>query len=50
MTELSAGESRYDVRMHIALTRATVECVVVATAEELGADPRLAAAIGKPAR
>jgi hypothetical protein len=28
--------------MHIALTRATLGCVVVAAAEEIAADPRLA--------
>ena len=44
VTELSLGETRHDVRMHVALTRATVGCVVVATAKEIGADPRLAAA------
>ncbi len=43
VTELSLGETRHDVRMHVALTRATVGCVVVATAEEIGSDPRLAA-------
>jgi len=48
VTELSEGRPRYDVRMHVALTRATVGCVVVATAEDIAADPRLAAAIGKP--
>ena len=41
VTELGLGPSRYDVRMHIALTRATVGCVVVATEAELDADPRL---------
>jgi hypothetical protein len=30
--------------MHVALTRATVGCVVVATREEVERDPRLAAA------
>jgi hypothetical protein len=42
VTELGKGRSNYDVRMHIALTRATLACVVVATAEEIAADPRLA--------
>lgn len=42
VTELSAAKDhRYDVRMHIALTRATVGCVVVATAEQLDKDPLL---------
>jgi hypothetical protein len=49
VTELSEGRHRYDVRMHVALTRATVGCVVVATAGELAADPRLRAATAKPA-
>ena len=44
ITELSLGQKRYDVRMHVALTRATVGCVVVATREEVERDPRLAAA------
>ena len=39
---LAQARERYDVRMHIALTRATLGCVVVATAEEIAADPRLA--------
>jgi hypothetical protein len=43
VTELGRARSRYDVRMHIALTRATVACVVVATAEEIAGDARLAA-------
>ncbi len=34
---------QHDTRMHIALTRATMRCVVVATGAELAADPRLAA-------
>ena len=44
ITELGLAQARerYDVRMHIALTRATLGCVVVATAEEIAADPRLA--------
>jgi len=41
VTELSAGTTRYDVRMHVALTRATVGCVVVATDEEIAGDARL---------
>jgi nucleoside-triphosphatase THEP1 len=41
VTELSLGQKRYDVRMHVALTRATVGCVVVATREEVERDPRL---------
>jgi hypothetical protein len=41
VTELSLGQKRYDVRMHVALTRATVGCVVVATREEVDRDPRL---------
>ena len=47
VTELGLAQlrERYDVRMHIALTRATVGCVVVATAEEIAADARLAAAL-----
>ena len=43
VTELSAGPDRYDVRMHVALTRATLACVVVGTEEEIARDPRLAA-------
>ena len=43
VTELGLAQSRerYDVRMHIALTRATLGCVVVATADEIAADARL---------
>lgn len=45
VTELSAAKGhQYDVRMHIALTRATVGCVVVGVAEQLDKDERLAAA------
>jgi hypothetical protein len=47
VTELSRGREshgRYDVRMHIALSRATVGCIVVASEEEIAADPRLAGA------
>ena len=43
VTELSSGPERYDVRMHVALTRATLACVVVGTEEEIARDPRLAA-------
>lgn len=44
VTELgAAGErSAYDTRMYIALTRATVQAVVVATDDELSGDARLA--------
>ncbi|MFI5297242.1 MAG: NERD domain-containing protein [Polyangiales bacterium] len=51
VTELSKGKKGYDVRMHIALTRANLECVVVATYEEIAADGRLMAvaeAVGAP--
>lgn len=44
VAELARGRQRYDVRMHVALTRATVRCVVLATREELEADERLGAA------
>lgn len=47
ITELGQGATRYAVRMHIALTRATVSCVVVATGAEIDADPRLQLAEGK---
>lgn len=43
VTELSSGPERYDVRMHVALTRATLACVVVGTEEEIARDSRLAA-------
>lgn len=43
VAELSSGPERYDVRMHVALTRATLACVVVGTEEEIARDPRLAA-------
>ena len=46
VTEVYLGERRYDVRMHVALTRATVGCVVVATDEQIQRDPRLARSIG----
>jgi len=43
VTELGGdARSGYDTRMHIALTRATVEAVVVATPEELACDHLLA--------
>ena len=41
VVELERGRRRYDVRMHVALTRATVGCVVVGTGEEIGADRRI---------
>ncbi len=41
VTEVYLAERRYDVRMHVALTRATVGCVVVATAEQVDKDERL---------
>ena len=46
VTELAFGTTKYDVRMHVALTRATVGCVIVATREEIEADPRLVALEG----
>ncbi|HSQ67467.1 MAG TPA: NERD domain-containing protein/DEAD/DEAH box helicase [Polyangiaceae bacterium] len=42
VTELSAGE-RYAVRMHVALTRATLSAIVVGTRAEIEADPNLEA-------
>jgi hypothetical protein len=42
VTELARGTTRYDVRMHVALTRATVGAVVIATREAIEADQRLA--------
>jgi hypothetical protein len=42
VTELAVSRS-YDVRMHVALTRATLQATVVARAGEIEADPRLAA-------
>lgn len=47
---LAQGRDRYDVRMHIALTRATLGCVVVATVEEIAADARLVALLEAHAR
>jgi hypothetical protein len=41
LTELGAQSERYAARLHIALSRATVSAIVVATPEELAADPRL---------
>jgi DNA helicase IV len=41
VTELDA-EEKYDVRMHVALTRATLQAVVVATKDEIAGDARLA--------
>lgn len=46
VVELDRGRHRYDVRMHVALTRATVRCVVLASKEEIDADARLSAAAG----
>ena len=46
VTELALGAESYDVRMHIALSRATVGCIVVATDEEIAADERLRGAAG----
>jgi hypothetical protein len=46
VTELGLGAESYDVRMHIALSRATVGCLVIATEEELAADGRLRGAAG----
>lgn len=43
LSELGAQSERYAARMHIALSRATVSAIVVATPEELAADPRLRA-------
>lgn len=40
VTELGA-ERNYDVRMHVALTRATLQAVIVATEAEIEADARL---------
>lgn len=46
VTELALGKRRYDVRMHVALTRATVGCVVVGTRGEVEGDGRLGAVAG----
>ncbi len=45
VTELARGTKRYDVRMHVALTRATLGCVVVATRDAIAADARLQRAL-----
>jgi hypothetical protein len=45
ITELDLGEHRYDVRMHVALTRATVGSVVLCTTELLDRDTRLESAV-----
>lgn len=45
ITELGRGTTRYDVRMHVALTRATVGVVVVATEEAMAGDGRLRATV-----
>jgi hypothetical protein len=44
VVELGQGEKKYETRMHVALTRATVGCVVVGTKEEIEKDPVLAGA------
>jgi hypothetical protein len=46
LTDVGQGHGHPAVRMHIALTRATVGCVVVATEEALRADSRLARRAG----
>ena len=45
VTELAAAE-KYDVRMHVALTRATLRAVVVATKAEVESDERLLRVVG----
>ena len=47
VSELAPERRKYDVRMHIALTRATVGCVIVATPAEVERDPRLAALVAR---
>jgi hypothetical protein len=42
LVELGLVPMNYDVRMHIALTRATAGCIILATPEELAQDARLA--------
>ncbi|MBM4376734.1 MAG: NERD domain-containing protein [Deltaproteobacteria bacterium] len=42
VVELEHGERRYDVRMHVALSRALVQAFVVAHASVVARDPRLA--------
>ncbi len=44
VVELGQGEKKYETRMHVALTRATVGCVVVGTKEEIEKDSVLAGA------
>ena len=46
VTELDLGRGSYDVRMHIALSRATVGCIVVVTDDDLMYDGRLRAVMG----
>lgn len=46
VTELGLGASEYETRMHIALTRATVGCLIVATHGEVEQDERLKALTG----
>ncbi len=41
VTELGLATTNYEIRMHIALTRATVGCIVVATADEIENDRKL---------
>lgn len=48
VTELSSGPERYAVRMHVALTRATLGCVVVGTQAEIARDPLLSALQSAP--
>jgi hypothetical protein len=48
VTDLVHGEGmKCDVRMHIALTRATAAVLVVCDEEDLGRDPRLAMVAAK---
>ena len=47
VTELGLATTAYEVRMHIALTRATVGCIVLATPEEAERDPHLRAIANK---
>ena len=47
VTELGGTHvTHYETRMHIALTRATVQAVVVAAQADVGADPRLQLPVG----
>jgi hypothetical protein len=41
VVEIGAGVRKYETRMHVALTRATVGCVVVGVREEIEGDGRL---------